>query len=85
MNLRKLSQHLPQTPVPVAAFGLAGILITLFAAGQILERVWAHAARISPVPGFGAIPVLFAGMVLVSASAVLARRSVRRAHMEEAA
>ncbi|MFD3456650.1 hypothetical protein ACFWVC_31310 [Streptomyces sp. NPDC058691] len=79
MNLEKFSKNLSRTQIAAMVATLLGVVVTVYAAERIVERIWAHATlALVQVPGLGAAVVLAAGLVLLLAAAALIRRGVRR-------
>ncbi|MEU6341570.1 hypothetical protein ABZ883_11565 [Streptomyces sp. NPDC046977] len=80
MNLRTFSKNLSRTGIAAIAAAFAGVVVTLYAAVHIVERIWAHATlALVQIPGLGAVVVLAAGVALLLAGAALVRRGGRRA------
>ncbi|MDX3072682.1 hypothetical protein ACIP98_18600 [Streptomyces sp. NPDC088354] len=81
MNLEQFSHRLSRTEIAAMVAALLGVVVTVYAAAHIMERIWAHATlALIQVPGLGAGVVLAAGVVLLLAAPALLRRGVRRAH-----
>ncbi|MFE7753422.1 hypothetical protein [Streptomyces sp. NPDC057428] len=76
MNLKKLSEEFKRAGIPAVLFAVAGLFVTVFAAVQILERVWAHVTlRLLNVPGLGAAATLLVGGAFLVVSLLIQRRA----------
>ncbi|WP_327111375.1 hypothetical protein OG206_01635 [Streptomyces sp. NBC_01341] len=76
MNLKKLSEDFMRAGIPAVLFTVTGLFVTVFAAVQILDRVWAHVALNLPnVPGLGAVAALLVGGAFLVVAALIHRHA----------
>ncbi|MFJ4845693.1 MULTISPECIES: hypothetical protein [unclassified Streptomyces] len=83
MNFEQFSKNLSRTSVAAIAAAFAGVVVTLYAAVHIVERIWAHATlALVQIPGLGAAVVLAAGVIVLGVSTGLLRRGAHRARTD---